>query len=92
MLFFARYHISTGIDNRNLTESECSMGKLEEMQWSGVWQEDASEAEGEGLQNCAQTSSVVWCRNLGDTTGTRSTTRSKWDEDAEVHVRSDNEG
>ena len=68
------------------------MGKLEEMQWSVVWQEDASEAEGEGLQNCGQTSSVVWCINLGDNKGSRSTTRSKCDEDAEVDVRSDKEG
>ena len=68
------------------------MEKLEEMQWSVVRQEDASEAEGGGLQNCGQTSSVVWCRNLGDNEGTRSTTRSKWDEDAEMDVRSDKEG
>ena len=33
--------------------------------------------EGEGLQNCGQTSSVVWCRILGDNEGTRSTTRGK---------------
>ena len=39
-----------------------------------------------------QTSSVVLCRNLGDNKGTRSTTRSKLDEHAEVDVRSDKEG
>ena len=68
------------------------MGKLEEMQWSVVWQEDASEAEGEGLQNCGQTSSAVWCRGMGNNEETRSTTRRKWDEDAEMDVRSDKEG
>ena len=41
--------------NRNYTEIECIMGKLEEMQWSGVRQEDDSEAEGKGLQNYGQT-------------------------------------
>ena len=36
-----------------------------------------SETEGKGLQNCGQTSSVVWCRDLGNNERTRSTTRSK---------------
>ena len=45
-----------------------------------------------GLQHCGQTSSVVWCRALGNNKGTRSTTRSKWDEDAEMDVRNDKEG
>ena len=31
------------------------------MQWNVVRQEDGSETEGKGLQNCGQTSSVVWC-------------------------------
>ena len=53
----------------------CSMAKLEEMQWSVVWQEHASETEGKGLQNCGQTSSVVWCRDLGNNERTRSSTR-----------------
>ena len=35
---------------------------------------------------------VVWCRDLGNKEGTRSTTRSKCDEDAEMDVRSDKEG
>ena len=79
--------------NRNYTESECSMEKLEEMQWSVVCQEDASETEGNGLQNCCQTRYVVWCRYLGNNERTRSTTRSKLlDEDAEMEVRSDREG
>ena len=66
-----------GRDNINCTESECSMGKLEEMQWSVVRQEDASEAEGEGVHNCGQTSSAVWCRDMGNNEKTRTTTRSK---------------
>ena len=68
------------------------MEELEEMQWSVVWQEDASETEGKSLQNCGQTSSVVWGRDLGNNEVTRSTTISKWDEDAEMDVRSDREG
>ena len=51
-----------------------------------------SETEGKGLQNSGQTSSVVWCRDLGNNERTRSTTRSKWDEDAKMDVRSDKEG
>ena len=67
----------TGSMTTENSESACSMEKLEEMQWSVVRQEDASEAEEEGLQNCGQSSSVVWCRNLGDNKGTSSTTISK---------------
>ena len=37
----------------------------------------ASETEGKGLQNSGQTSSVVWCRDLGNNERTRRTTRSK---------------
>ena len=33
--------------------------------------------KGKGLQNCGQTSSVVWCTDLGNNERTRSTTRSK---------------
>ena len=44
------------------------------------------------LQNCCQPSSVACCRNLGNNERTRSTTRSKRDEDAEVDERSDKEG
>ena len=40
------------------------METLEEMQWSVVWQEDASETDGEGVHNGRQTSSVVWGRDL----------------------------
>ena len=54
---------------------ERSMNELEKMQWSVVRQEDASETEGKCLQNCGQTSSVVWGRDLGNNEGTRSTTR-----------------
>ena len=68
------------------------MEKLEEMQWSVVWQEDASETEGKSVQNCGQTISVVWCGDLGSNVGTRSTTRSKGDEDAEMDLRSHKEG
>ena len=37
------------------------------MQWSVVWQEDASETEGKGLQNFGQTSRVVqiWATTRG---------------------------
>ena len=51
-----------------------------------------SESEWKGLQNCGQTSSVVWCRDLGNNDMTRSTTISKLGEDAEMDVRSDTEG
>ena len=49
-------------------------------------------AEGKGLQNCGQTSFVEWCSDLGNNKRTRSMTRSKGVEDAEVDVRSDKEG
>ena len=65
------------------------MEKLEEMQWSVVCQEDASETEGKSLQNCGQTSSVVWCKDLGNNERTRSTTIIKLCEDAEMDVRCD---
>ena len=42
-------------------------------------QEDASETEGKRLQKRGQTSSVVWCRDMGNNEGTSSTTRSKLD-------------
>ena len=67
------------------------MWKREEMRSSVVCQEGAIEAEGDGIQNCG-TSSVVWCRDLGNNEMTRSTTRSKRDEDAEMDVRSNKEG
>ena len=68
------------------------MLKLEEMQWIVVWQEDASEAEGDGLQYSGKTRYVVWCRDLGNNERTISTTRTKWDDDADMDVRSDKEG
>ena len=68
------------------------MEKLEEMQWYVVRQEDASGTEGKSLKNCGQTSSVVWCRNLGNNERTRSTTRSKGGEYAEMDVWCDEEG
>ena len=64
-------------DNINYTESECSMEKLEEMQWCVVRHEDAIETEGKGLHNYGQTSYVVWCSYLGNNERKRSTTRSK---------------
>ena len=54
-------------DNRNFTESGFSMEKLEEMQWSVVWQEDASETVGEIYT--AVVSYVVWCRDLSNNEG-----------------------
>ena len=44
------------------------------------------------LHNCGQTSSVVRGRNLGNNEGTRSTTKIKLNEDAEMDVQSDKEG
>ena len=52
------------------------MGKLEEMLWSVVSKEDASETGRKGLENCGQTSSVVSYRDLGNNEGTIITTRS----------------
>ena len=67
------------------------MDKLEEMQWSVVWQEDASEAEWEGLQHCGP--ALLYDAETWATTREQyCTTRSKWDEDAEIDVRSDKEG
>ena len=43
--------------------------KLEEMQWSTVRQKDASETEGEGIQN----SDAIWGRNVGYNEETRKT-------------------
>ena len=40
----------TGGMAREISQSECIMEKLVEMQWNVVWQEDASETEGKGLQ------------------------------------------
>ena len=62
---------------------------LRRWQWSVAWQEDANETEGKCSQNCGQTSSVVWCGDLGNNERTISMTRSKWDEDAEMDVRKD---
>ena len=56
-----------GTTHINFIESDCSMEKLEEMQWS----------EGNGLQNYGQTNYVVWCIDMGDNERRRSTTRSK---------------
>ena len=52
-----------------MNEEFCVMEKLEDMQWSVVRQEDASEAEGKCLQNCVQNSAVVWRRYLGTLEG-----------------------
>ena len=41
----------TGGMATEITQSECSMEKLEEMPCSFVWQENASETEWKGLQN-----------------------------------------
>ena len=43
------------------------------------------------FENCGQPSSVVWCRDLGNSERTRITTISKYDEDAGMDVRRDNE-
>ena len=39
------------------------------MLWCVVRHEDASGTEGKGLQNCGQTSSVVWCETWATTRG-----------------------
>ena len=45
------------------------MEKLEEMQWCVVRQKNGSEPEGKCLQNCDQTSTVVWYRDLATARG-----------------------
>ena len=47
--------------------------KLEEMQWSRptVRKKDASETEGEGLQNSGNASNHIWGRDVGDNEDTR---------------------
>ena len=47
--------------------------KLEEMQRSTVRQKDASETEGEGIQNSDQASNALWGRNVGYNEETRKT-------------------
>ena len=59
------------LGNIHFAESECSMEKLEDMQWSCVGQEDASEIEAKRLQGCCVTQRPV------DNDSTKSTTRSK---------------
>ena len=46
-------------DNIHYTVRESNMGKMGEMQWRVVCQEDASEIEGACLHNCGQTSYIV---------------------------------
>ena len=50
---------------------------LEVMLWSNVRQEDASETEWKGLQNCGPTSYVVCCIDRVNNERTISTPRSK---------------
>ena len=50
------------------------MEELKETQWGVVRYEDASETEGEGLQDSCQTSyAIVWSGNMGhyQTTGSK---------------------
>ena len=47
--------------------------KLEEMQRSTLRQKDASETEGEGIQNSDQASNAIWGRNVGYNEDTRKT-------------------
>ena len=49
------------------------LGKLEEMQRSIVRQKDASETEGEGIQNSDQASHAIWGRNVSYNEETRQT-------------------
>ena len=59
----------TGGESRHSTESGCNVDKLEEMQWCVVRQKNGSEPEGKCLQNCDQTSTVVWYRDLATARG-----------------------
>ena len=54
--------------DQNLTHST-----PEEMQRSTVRQKDASETEGEGIQNSDQASNAIWGRNVGYNKETRKT-------------------
>ena len=58
-----------------ITQSECSMEKLERC--SGVLCDRRMPVKLKSLQNCGQTSSVVWCSDLGNNERTRRSTRSK---------------
>ena len=49
------------------------LDKLEEMQRSTVRQKDASETEGEGIQNSDQASHAIWGRNVSYNEETRKT-------------------
>ena len=59
------------------------------MQSSTVWQKDASETEGEGIENSDQTSNAIWGRNVGYNRETRKTDWGERDENATMDVRSD---
>ena len=63
--------------------------KLEEMQRSTVRQKDASETEGESIQNSDQASNAIRGRNVGFNEETRKTDWGDRDEDATMDVRSD---
>ena len=65
------------------------LDKLEEMQWTTVRQKDASETEGEGLQNSNQASNAMCGRNVGYNEETRKTDWGERDENDTMDVRSD---
>ena len=48
-----------------LRNDRSGLKKFEEMQLSTVREKDASETEGEGLQNSDQASNAIWRRNVG---------------------------
>ena len=69
------------------------MAKREEIQWSVVRQKDASETEGFFFYKTVVRPCLFYgAETLATIQKTRSTTRSKWDEGAEMDVRSDKEG
>ena len=59
----------TGGVETNHIHSEGSTDKLEEMEWSVVRQEDASETEGKCVQHSGQTSSVYGADTWATTRG-----------------------
>ena len=77
-----RYRRGRRYGNGGHKAGRSRLEKLEEMQWSIVRQKDASETEGEGLQNSDQASDVTRSRNVGYNEETRKTDRGERDEDA----------
>ena len=65
--------------------------KLEEMQRSTVRQKDASETEGEGIQNSDQASNAIWDRKVGYNEETRTSDTQRQDQEW-THTRNNKSG